>query len=82
MPGLRSDLAKGKADTVGMCDCEKVEDEWFSCWKERQVCVQSQAMSISALFTSGMPSTSANYSTILNLSARAASDPITSFSQG
>lgn len=24
MPGLRSDLAKGKADTVGMCDSEKM----------------------------------------------------------
>lgn len=42
-------LTKGKADALGRCDSEKREAKWFSCWKERQVCVQSQALSTSVL---------------------------------
>lgn len=49
MPGSRSDLARGKAATLA-CVTVTREAEWFSCWKERKVCVQLQAMSISVLF--------------------------------
>lgn len=76
MPGLRSDLNWA---------CVTVRREKLSssaAGRRGRFVLNPMLWAIQCCLSSGMASTYASHSTILNLSARAASDPITSSSQG